>query len=99
MIDKNPIPILVIRHRKLKAQADALKSQMDEIKAELKPLVEAEGGKWTDGTGYARIIQRKSSVSYNVKALEALRESVPEIAQVIEPHRKERPGSRYLQVK
>lgn len=99
MIEHNPIPILVIRYRKLKAQVDALKSQMDVIKAELEPLVEAQDGKWTDSTGYARIIQRKVSVFYNVKALEVLRESVPEIAQVIGPHRKERPGSRYLQIK
>lgn len=46
---------------------------MDKIKAELEPLVEAQlGRKWTDKAGYARIVQRRESISYNNKALEAL---------------------------
>ena len=82
---------LMRSYRKLKAESDALKVQMDNIKAELGPLVEAVGGKWQDDDGYAKIIQRNPSISYNAKALDALIASVPEAAQMLEPHRKERP--------
>jgi len=100
ILPPNPIPEKVAVYRKLKAQSDALKLKMDAIKAEIEPLVEAtDGQKWTDLDGWARIVTRKPSVSYNNKALEALYASVPEVAQVIAPHRKEKPGSSYLQVK
>ncbi len=100
ILPSNPIPEKVAHYRKLKAQLDAIKVKMDALKAEIEPLVEAtDGQKWTDGEGWARIVKRKPSVSYNNRALEALYASVPEVAQVIAPHRKEKPGSSYLQVK
>jgi hypothetical protein len=90
---------LVEEYRKLKAQSDAIDGRMKEIKAELEPLVEAVGGKWQDDEGYIKVVQRNPSVSYDAKALDALIASVPEAAQMLEPHRQERPGSRYLQIK
>ena len=91
---------LVERYRKLKAKSDALDREMKEIKVKIEPLVEAvEGRKWMDRDGYARIVQRNPSISYDVKALDALISSVPEAKVMLEPHRRERPGARYLQVK
>jgi len=91
---------LVERYRKLKAKSDALDREMKEIKVKIEPLVEAvEGRKWMDRDGYARIVQRNPSVFYDVKALDALIASVPEAKVMLAPHRRERPGARYLQVK
>lgn len=100
ILEPNPIPGKVAQLRKLKGQMDALKVKYDVLKAELYPLVEAtEGTKWTDKKGYARIVSREPSISYNSKALESLYKSVPSVASVIGPHRKERPGGTYLKVK
>jgi hypothetical protein len=100
ILPENPIPEKVAQYRKLKGQIDALKAKQDALKAELYPLVEAQlGRKWTDSQGWARIVTRRESISYNNKALEALYESVPEIASAIGPHRKVKPGSAYLQIK
>jgi hypothetical protein len=88
----------VLAYRKLKAKSDALKAQMDTIKAELLVAVEANG-KWTDEEGYARIVIRKPSVTFNTKALEVLCKSMPEIEEVLAPHRQIKSGYSYLQIK
>ena len=90
---------LVAQYRKLKAQTDTLKDSMGEIKVELQPLVEAEGGKWQDAEGYAKIVQRKPSVSFDVKALDALIASSDVASRMLRPHRRQSPGAQYLQIK
>jgi len=100
ILPPNPIPSLVARYRKLKAQESSLKSRLKDIENELSPLVEASAGhKWTDSQGWVRIVQQRPSVSYDQKALDALYKSVPEIRTALEPHRKVTPSSTYLQIK
>ena len=102
----NPVPLLVSRYRKLKAQRDAIDAQMSKVKAELEPIVEAEG-KWQDNDGYARIVERNPSVSYSGSAVEALADAwcksedavMRSCGEMLKQHRKESPGSTYLQVK
>lgn len=88
----------VLAYRKLKAQADALDDQMKNIKAELGPLVEAHG-KWKDSDGYVRLVERKPSVAFDAKAIEALYQSVEAIRKALAPHRKAKAGYSYLQIK
>ena len=88
----------VLAYRKLKGQYDALADQMNGLKAEIGPLVEAHG-KWTDDEGYVRMVQRKASVSFDNKALEALFQSVEAVRKLLAPHRKIKAGSEYLQIK
>jgi hypothetical protein len=64
ILEPNPIPQLIARHRRLKAQRDALDKELKSVKAELMPAVEQAGGKWEDDTGYARIVERRGSVNY-----------------------------------
>lgn len=107
MIFDNPIPELVARYRKLKAQSDAVKADMDSVKAELLPMVEAQGGKWKDGDGYARLVEYKPSVSYDSKAVEALAEAwcksddavMKSCGEMLQQHRKERSGYTSFQIK
>ena len=106
VLDDNPVPLLVSQYRKLKAQADAIKSKMDDVKAKLVPIVEAEG-KWQDDKGYARIVERKASVSYNNGAVESLANAwcksedpvMRSCGEMLQGHRREKPGSTYLQVR
>ncbi len=101
------IPQLVLRHRKLKVQRDAVDEKMKEVKADLRPEVEAIGGKWTDDAGYARMIVRKDSVGYGAAAVDHLAttwsESEDPIMQscgrMLLGLRKEKAGFSYLQVK
>ncbi len=107
ILDANPIPQLIGRHRKLKAQSDALDKQLKAIKAELRPIVEATGGKWTDDAGYARMITRKDSVNFSSADVNRLAqtwsESTDPIMQacgkMLLDLRKEKAGYSYLQVK
>jgi len=100
ILPTDPVPRLVARYRKLKAQESSLKAKLKCVELELEPLVEAKvGRKWTDALGYARIVQQRKSVSYDQKALEVLYKSVPEIKAILAPHRKVSPGSTYLQIK
>lgn len=106
ILKDNPIPQLVAQYRKLKAQRDAIDQQMSEVKAELEPAVEAEG-KWTDKEGYARLTERKASVSYSNSAVESLADAwcksedavMRSCGEMLQQHRKESPGYTYLQVK
>jgi len=106
ILEDNPVPLLVSRYRKLKAQRDAIDAQMSKVKAELEPIVEAEG-KWQDKEGYARITERKPSVSYNGSAVDNLAEAwcksenavMQSCGEMLRQHRKESPGSTYLQIK
>lgn len=101
------IQSLMNTYRKLKAQRNTLDLQMNEIKAELEPAVEAEGGKWTDGQGYARTVIRSASVSYNNANVDRLAvtwsESDDPIMQscgaMLLDLRKEKAAFSYLQVK
>lgn len=88
----------VLAYRKLKAEVDTLRNQMDDIKAELLAAVEAHG-KWTDEDGYARIVQRRPAVAFDTKALIALCKSMPEVEDILAPHRQVKAGYSYLQVK
>ncbi len=107
VIEIDLIPQLVSRHRKLKAQRDAIDEKMKDVKADLRPEVEAAGGKWTDSVGYARIITRKDSVGYSAAAVDDLAttwsESEDPIMQscgkMLLVLRKEKAGFSYLQVK
>ena len=106
ILDENPIPQLVVRYRKLKTQRDAIDQQMSEVKAQLEPIVEAVG-KWQDGDGYARIVERNPSVSYSNSAVESLADAwcksedavMRSCGEMLRQHRKENPGSTYLQVR
>ena len=106
ILEDNPIPQLVAQYRKLKAQRDAIDAQMSEVKAELEPIVEAEG-KWTDKEGYARITERKPSVSYSNSAVESLTQAwcnsddpvMKSCGEMLKVHRKESSGYTYLQVR
>lgn len=69
------------------------------LKAELFPQVENEGGQWSGGEATARITTRKGSTFYDVKALEALRKSMPKIAKILEPHRGKRADSTFIVVR
>ena len=103
----DPIPQLVLRHRKLKVQRDAVDKEMKDVKDDLRPAVEAIGGKWTDDAGYARMIVRKDSVGYGAGAVDHLAmtwsESEDPIMQscgrMLLGLRKEKAGFSYLQVK
>lgn len=88
----------ILAYRKLKGQADALKEQMDALRAELALLVEANG-KWEDDQGYAKMVTRNPSVTFDTKALEALFQSVEAARQMLEPHRKIKPGYTYVQIR
>jgi len=106
ILDDNPVPLLVSRYRKLKAQRDAIDAQMSEVKAELEPIVEAVG-KWQDSDGYARVIVRKPSVSYSSSAVENLANAwcnsgdpvMKSCGEMLKEYRQEKPGSSYLQVR
>ena len=102
----NPVPLLVSRYRKLKAQRDVIDAQMSKVKAELEPIVEAEG-KYKDDDGYAQMVTRKASVSYSNSAVEDLAQAwrisddpiMKSCGQMLWRCREEKPGSTYLQVK
>ena len=102
----NSVSELVARHRKLKVQKDDLDYQMKLIRAELEPLVEANG-KWTDDLGYAKIVTRQASVSFSNADVNRLAktwaESEDPIVQIcgkmLLDLRKETAGRKYLQVK
>ena len=101
------IPQLVLRHRKLKARRDMLDDTLKGIKDDLRPEVEAIGGKWMDIDGYARMVVRKDSVGYGAAAVDNLAttwsESEDPIMQscgrMLLGLRKEKAGFSYLQVK
>lgn len=83
----------------LQEQQKEIVAQIKRLKAELLPIVELAGGTWSDDDTTARIATRKGSVSYDAKALDALRASMPKIARVIEPHRKVGSSSTYITIR
>lgn len=103
----DPIPQLIAVHRKLKVQRDAVDAKLKDVKADLRPEVEAIGGKWIDDAGYARMIVRSDSVGYTAAAVDHLAttwsESEDPIMQscgrMLLGLRKEKAGFSYLQVK
>lgn len=106
ILPENPIPVLVAQYRKIKAQADAIKETLDKVRAELTILVE-EKGNWKDNEGYARMVERGASVSYDAKTLDVLAQEwtdsddpvLNKCAQSLLRHRREKAGYSYLQVK
>jgi hypothetical protein len=106
ILPDNPIPQLMSQYRKLKAQYDAIGQQMSGVKAKLEPIVEAVG-KWQDGDGYARMVERKASVSYSSSAVENLASAwcnsddpvMKSCGEMLRQYRQEKPGSSYLQVR
>ena len=108
ILEENPIPSLVARCRKLDAQVKALQAKLKDVKAELEPIVEAlPDRKWSDDAGYAAIISRASSISYDNKAVENLAQAwrlsedsiMRSCGQMLVALRKEKSGYSYLQVK
>ena len=107
ILPDNPIPELVSRHRKLKARRDAIDKQIVNVKDELQPEVEAIGGKWTDDLGYAKIITRNDSVSYNNSLVDQLARTwsksddsiMRSCGEMLLELRKEKAGYSYLQIK
>lgn len=107
ILDENPIPQLVARHRKLKERRDSLDEQIKDVKEELRPAIEANGGKWQDQTGYARMVTRKDSVGFPSAAVNGFAESWSESDDPIMKScgdmllrvRQEKSGFSYLQVK
>lgn len=90
---------LVAAYRKFEADAKQAEAKKAEVKAQLQPLIEAQGGKWSDAVGYARMIEASTTVSYDRKALDVLCESDPDLKDRIGIYRKETPKAAYLQVK
>jgi len=93
------------RYRHLKAQADALKVEMDELKTKIQPLVPPDG--WKDELGYARHATYPPSVSYDNKSVRALQEAwcgsenvdIRSCGDMLAQHRKTKAGRRVLQLK
>ena len=103
----NPISMLVARYRRLKAQADADKREMSDLKAEIEPLVTAAGGKWKDEDGYARFATYKPSVSFETRAVNALVEAwcesddpvMKSCGVMLKAYRKQRDGYTSFQIR
>lgn len=100
------VATLVSQYRMLKAQADELSAKMDNIKAQVKPLVE-DGGNWQDDAGYAKLIRRSASTSFDAKAVsnlinawamseDPIMRSCGDMLRVTEKHT---PASEYLSIK
>jgi hypothetical protein len=106
-LDENPIPQMVAAYRKLKARRDSIDAEMKAIREELRPVVEANGGKWEDRDGYARIVTCSESVTYPSKFVETLvtawamseDTAVQTCADTLLVRRQEKAGYSYLQVK
>jgi len=106
VLTNNPMPQLVALYRTLKAQKDAIDQQMSKVKADIVPIVKAEG-KWKDDDGYAQMVVRKASASYSSSAVEDLAQAwrisddpiMKSCGQMLWRCREEKPGSIYLQVK
>lgn len=107
ILEENPIPSLVNRHRKLKWRQSALDAQIDDIRGKIRAAVEATGEKWTDRDGYAKMVTKKESVSFSNADVNRLAitwsESTDPIMQacgkMLLDLRKEKAGYSYLQVK
>jgi len=108
MIEENPIPALVARYRKLKRQVAAVDKELGKVKQELALAVEAEDGqKWMDDNGYAKLVSRKPSVSFNSNAIDRLAQTwadsddaiMQSCGQMLLSVRKVSDGYTYLQVK
>lgn len=100
------LAVLVSQYRSLKAQADETAAKMDNIKAQISPLVK-ENGNWQDEAGYAKLVRRSASTSFNAKAVNSLvsawlvsedpiMRSCGEMLRAIES---QTPASEYLSVK
>lgn len=106
ILDENPIPQLIARHRKLKAQRDVLDDKLKLVKAELAPMVEANG-KWQDGQGYARMVERKAANSYPSASVDRLAITwsgssdpiMQSCGNMLLDLRKSKAGYSYLQIK
>lgn len=97
---------LVRQYRSIKAQADELSAQMDAIKAQIRPLVETSGN-WQDDAGYAKLVQRAASASYDAKAVSSLMKAwamsedpiMRSCGEMLRAVEKITPASEYLTVK
>lgn len=93
------------RYRHLKAQADALKAEMGELKAKIQPLIPPDG--WKDGDGYARFATYAPSFGYDSKSARALQEAwcgsanadIRSCGDMLAQHRREKVGRKVLQLK
>jgi hypothetical protein len=98
---------LVTQRRTLKAQIDLLSASSDKLSKEIEPLVKAIGGKWQDDKGYARIIERAESVSFDATNVNQLAETwaksedpvLKMCGQLLLSSRKVSSGYSYLQIK
>lgn len=69
-IDKSDVPenndvvALVNKYRQLKALSDKLKTEMDEVKQKIEPIID-EGGNWKDQLGYARRVTKMDTASFD----------------------------------
>ena len=106
-MEDNSIPQLIARYRVIKAQSDAVKAALSDLKAEIEPLIEAAGGKWKDKDGYARFTEYRPSVSFETKAVNILVETWCEsddpvmrsCGVMLKAYRKERNGYTSFQIK
>ena len=97
---------LVQEYRDFKITIDSLDEDQKAVKRELKPLIE-KYGKWSDGEGYASIVERGPSVRYKSSEVEKLVEAwkqsddamLKSAAMMLEQHRSERSGYSYVRVK
>lgn len=95
------------KYRKLKDEVDALSVQMEALKADIRPIVEAMGGKYQDKIGYVRTVARAASISYPSAEVEKLVTSwltstndiMKSCGMMLAQHRSSTASSTYLQIK
>jgi len=102
----NPIPALIARYRQLVAQKKSFEVKIKDLRDEIQPLVDTMGN-WQDTDGHAKIKTRRASVSYDNRSVDSLvnawTQSNDPIMQscgaMLQELRKQKPGSKYLEVK
>lgn len=66
------IDVLVTLIRGYQEQIAALSHQIENAKAELRPLLEERGENWSDEDGFARLVSPGERISYDTKGLDTL---------------------------
>ena len=63
---------IVQRIRSTRNEMEALEACINDMKGELRGLLEARGENWSDAEGYARIISPGERIGYDTEALDHL---------------------------
>lgn len=106
ILPDNPLPALMARYRQLAARKKSLESEIKDLRDEIQPLVESVGS-WQDKEGHAKLKERRSTVTYDNKAVDNLvkawTQSNDPIMQscgtMLQELRQQKPGYKYLEIK